>query len=360
MLKICVVHQNDGTDVRVGKVCRTISKEKCVVFLGWDRDRSDQKVDLGDAKRELFVAKGSYGFRSIFVRVHFLLWTLCRVCVIKPDCIIAVNEELAFSLLTIKPFVRFKLIIDIHDPLADRIAKGKFHWFYSLIQAVARNFSDGIWVTDENRFQMLDLKFKAKTMIIPNYPNKPTFDLFEIYRKLDDRILHVAVVGSLNTNRGIQILRQAVERVKGIKLELAGWFTDDESKELEHKPYATFHGVLGMQDSLRLIASCDLIYCYYNPVIKNNINASPNKVYEAICVGKKTIINSETKISKWVVDNGFGQSCAYADVNGLCEIFENAKKNIEYYRMPNEHIVSYASKSLYWEVYEDSILKWLT
>ena len=67
-----------------------------------------------------------------------------------------------------------------------------------------------------------------------------------------------------------------------------------------------FHGVVDQQESLRLMSSCDVVFCFYNPAIPNNRNASPNKVYEAICLGKKRVINEEARVSEWVQAQRFG------------------------------------------------------
>ena len=352
MSKICIVHQNDGSDVRVGKVCRTLSKQHDVFFLGWDRDGTADSIDLGNAIAMIFRKTGSYGVSSIGTRIQFIIWVLVRIFSLRPATVIAVNEELAFPLLVLKPFLGFKLIIDIHDPLADRVRKGLFHWIFRFVQSIARYGVNLLLVTDENRFQGLDDVYKRKAKIIPNFPNKPNFDVFKKYKTEKDNELRVAYIGSLNDSRGANILRAAVAKVGGIRIELAGWYTDSSARQLGEESYAHYNGILGMQDSLRLIASCDLVFCFYTPEIKNNINASPNKIYEAICMGKRCIINSETKIASWVVTNNFGYACAYYDVDALSGILKFAKDNISAHRTPNEMFLEYAEKRYYWEIYE--------
>jgi len=357
MGKVCVIHQNDGTDVRVGKVCRTLSKKHEVLFLGWDRDGTDNAVDLGNSVRLLYRKNGLYGMRGGFTRIAFLVWVMFRVLDTRPKTVIAVNEELAFPLLLLKPFLRFNLITDVHDPLVDRVIRGRFHWLFCFVQAVSRRASNVLWVTDKNRFNNIEDKYKSKARIIPNYPNRPDFDVVNSIPVIDDRDLRIAVIGSLHRNRGVNILRDAVRITGGCRVELAGWYTDTDSKALGQEPYARYHGILGMQDSLRLIASCDLVFCFYNPAIKNNINASPNKVYEAICMGKRCVINSETQISAWVYQNHFGYICPYNDVGALSAILAKVKTDLVSHRQGSKEFIEYASKRFYWEVFEDVILR---
>lgn len=49
----------------------------------------------------------------------------------------------------------------------------------------------------------------------------------------------------------------------------------------------------------------------------NDIYASPNKVYDALCVGRPLIINQEARPSRWVTEQGVGLACRYGDVAAL-------------------------------------------
>ncbi|MBU1821585.1 MAG: hypothetical protein KKG00_08765, partial [Bacteroidetes bacterium] len=48
------------------------------------------------------------------------------------------------------------------------------------------------------------------------------------------------------------------------------------------------------------------ILCVYAPVNDNNINASPNKIYDAIQAKTPVIINPEVKVAEFVRENGIG------------------------------------------------------
>jgi hypothetical protein len=82
-------------------------------------------------------------------------------------------------------------------------------------------------------------------------------------------------------------------------------------------PRVGYHGVVSARRALELAASCDAVFCYYAPTNANMINASPNKVYDAMAVGRPILINREVKVSAWVVENAVGSACAYEDVAGL-------------------------------------------
>lgn len=357
MKRICVVHQNDGTDVRVGKMCRTLSQQHDVFFLGWNRDSVSNEVDLGSSRRLLFALSGSYGGGALLPRLRFLLWMVAKVWEIKPATVVVVNEELGLPLGVLKGLFGFKIIVDVHDPLADRLSESRFRKAYVWTQARARKWADLILVTDENRYDKVEESYKLKTRIIPNYPDRPCFDVFAVRAPPgSDGVLRIAAIGSLHENRGTNVLRAAVEKAGGCSVELAGWFTDEVSKRLGDAPYATYHGLLKMQKSLELIASCDLVFCFYNPKIVNNVNASPNKIYEAVCMGKMSIVNSEARISQWVQENNFGYVCDYLDISALVDILDVAKKNIAMHRRADPRLVKFAQTRLYWEHSEDVLL----
>lgn len=353
---VVVIHQQDGTDVRVGKVCRTLSGAHRVTYLGWNREMVETAPDLGASARVLFVRRGQYGAGTVMVRFAFLWWLVRQLWGLRPDAVVVVNEELALPLALLRPFIGCRLLIDIHDPLADRVVVPGMRWLLRLIQTIARSGSDRLWVTDEARYGRLSPRHRQKAVILPNYPNRPKFRLQDVSTDLSSTQVSIAVLGSLHANRGIDILRQAMESCGDCRVEAAGWIADEVSKRFCEMPTVRFHGVIDQQQSLRLMSSCDLVFCFYNPEIPNNRNASPNKVYEAICLGKRCVINEEAQVSQWVLANRFGYVCRYADVAALAEILRAVKRDLPAHRVPDQRLVEFAESKLYWEVAEPALL----
>ena len=69
--------------------------------------------------------------------------------------------------------------------------------------------------------------------------------------------------------------------------------------------------------SLELAASSDAIFGYYEPRNAYLVNASPNKVYDAMAVGRPVLINREVRLAGWVEEARVGYTCDYRDVNCL-------------------------------------------
>lgn len=353
---IVVVHQQDGTDVRIGKVCRTVSSRHRVTYLGWNREMVENAPDLGQSSRRLFVRSGQYGTGSVLLRLGFMWWLVRQLLVLRPATVVAVNEELGLPLALLRPFIGYRLVIDIHDPLADRVVVRGAGWLLRLIQEVARSGAHRLWVTDEARYERLSRRHRPKAVILPNYPNRPRFRLQDATADPAAREVSVAVLGSLHANRGLDVLRLAMERCGDCRAEAAGWIADQVAEHFCRMSNVTFHGVVNQQESLRIMASCDIVFCFYNPDIPNNRNASPNKINEAICLGKKCVVNEEARVSEWVHAHRFGYVCRYGDVEALADILRAVKANLASHRLPDRRLVEFAESKLYWEVAEPTLL----
>jgi hypothetical protein len=81
---------------------------------------------------------------------------------------------------------------------------------------------------------------------------------------------------------------------------------DEATRQLSRHPHVAFLGVITQQQSMQVAATCDYILSLYEPSNENNINASPNKIYDAIQARTPVIINREVKIAAFVAAQGIG------------------------------------------------------
>jgi N-acetyl sugar amidotransferase len=133
--------------------------------------------------------------------------------------------------------------------------------------------------------------------------------------------IKIYVSGSLSLTRGLRELLVAVDLIENVEIVCAGWIFDDYARDifLKHSK-VTYLGVISARRSLEIAATCDAIFAFYSPTTINNIQASPNKIYDAMSVGRPVIINSETLVSKWVIEKGIGFSSPYLDKQSLAAI----------------------------------------
>ena len=320
-----VLHANDGSDVRIGKVCRSLSAMGFDVhFIGWDRRPDvDKTVELGSAHSHIFTRATALGrFRLVPGLRWFAFVWVCLVR-LRPWTVCAVNEEHALVVLPLKRLVYRHLVCDIFDSLADRHShrSAPARALLRVLTFVGRAGSDRLIATDRNRFERLG-RFRGKAIVVGNYPEDPGDGL---WRTELEGPIRLYVAGSLTRGRGLEQVLGAVDQMRGwglvVEVVSAGWLLDSYANEVfVAHPAVRFHGIVSSRRSLELAAMCDAVLAFYAPTSEGNRNASPNKVYDAMSVGRPVIINSEVRMAQWIVDNGLGFAAPYGDVEALAEI----------------------------------------
>ena len=235
---------------------------------------------------------------------------------IRPDVVCVVNEELAFLLLPFKRTLYHKIVCELYDPLDARHTGASIvaRVVSRIVSAIALRFSDRLVVTDENRLSMV-AAYAQKAKVIENFPEDPGP---ELAGKMPEGPLKIWAAGSLDEAHGLRQLLEAIQPLRDISVVSAGWLYDRFAEErFVLSDRVDYKGILSAAKALELAAGCDAVFCYYAPVNVNMINASPNKINDAMAIGRPVLINSEVKIASWVVAAGVGHACAYEDVQAL-------------------------------------------
>jgi glycosyltransferase involved in cell wall biosynthesis len=71
--------------------------------------------------------------------------------------------------------------------------------------------------------------------------------------------------------------------------------------------------------ALELSAQADVLFATYDPAIPNHRLSSPNKLFEALMLGKPIIVARDTNMDYLVEAEGCGLVVTYGDVPGLEE-----------------------------------------
>lgn len=320
-LRIAVVHGNDGSDVRVGKLCRSFAKMGFDVhFIGWDRrPDEDKKIDLSTATRHIIRLQTAHGKSSAFGHLRFAKHVLSVLFRMRPQVVYAVNEENTFFALLGKRLLYRGLICDVFDSLVDRHSRMPW-WSRAMLKAMAsmsRRGADRLIATDTARFHRFG-RFQEKCVVIENFPERQDG---AVAATPPHGPVKIWVGGTLTESRGLRQVLEAVTALEDVAILSAGWPYDDyASTTFVGDPKVDFRGITTAQEALTLAASCDAILAYYAPTSVNNIYASPNKIYDALCVGRPVIINEEVRVADFVQEQELGMLCAYQDVAHLREI----------------------------------------
>ena len=327
-MKVAVVHGNDGSDVRLGKTCRSLSAlGHDVSFIGWDR-RPDlrKRVDSAGTTMNVMPLATRHGRFTFYGQLRFWCFIARKLFAIRPRVVCCVNEDLSLFVLPFK-FVLYRyLVCDVYDGLVDRHSNKNWALtlFLRIVVFLVRRFSDRLITTDCARYERFG-KFKAKTIIVENVPDTSEGNLQLSYPQDNVKIY---VTGGLSEGRGIETILKVVDEIDDAEIICTGWPRCDFAANvfLKHSK-VTYKGIVPLNESLQLASECDAILCFYSPISVNNVYASPNKLYDAMSVGRPVLINAETLVSKWVEENKIGYVCGYDDIEQLKELVLSLKAN---------------------------------
>jgi len=320
-MRIAVIHGNDGSDVRVAKTCRSLSAMgHDVHFIGWDRRvGAARKIDLGRAEAHVLAHATPNGRLTARGQWRFWQHAVRRLWALRPDAACCVNEDCALLMLPFRGVLYRRLVCDVFDALADRHSRrrGPVRWALRIAGELVRSAADRLIATDDARYERFG-RFRRKCIVIANVPEDPGEQLA---RALPTGPARIYVAGSLSLARGLRQVLQAVEKLDDVEILSAGWPYDDYAANtfLTH-PKVTFRGIVTAAQSLELASQCDAVLAFYEPTSVNNIYASPNKIYDAMSVGRPVIVNREIRVARWVERHGLGFTCAYEDASALSRI----------------------------------------
>lgn len=292
LLYVCI---NDGSDTRINKEIKTLSTHFDITYLGIGRNDSQSFVK--PFCTQFCLVKGHH--KSILTLTKYFL-TFTRLYFSRRYASIhVVNEQL---LLIFFPFLwgsRRRVVADIFDSIFLRTESA----FVRSLQSLVYRLPKQIIVTDENRKTLVPAEFQSKITVVENYPY--AFEDVQPKAAADDELL-ILYSGSLGVTRGTQLLADLIGLSPKVQVWMIGWVYDEPTRQLSRHPQVTFWGVKTQQETMRLASECDYILSVYEPINDNNLNASPNKIYDAIQAQTPVIINAEIKVSQFVAQNSLG------------------------------------------------------
>lgn len=292
LLYICI---NDGSDTRINKEIRTLSRDFDIDYVGIGQ--TDERSFAKEHCQSFTLARGRHKNPLVFLRYGFLV--LKRYCFARRvHAIHIINENLLLIFLPFLFWQRRKIVLDVFDSIFLRSGK-KLSWLRDLCYRLPKQ----LIVTDDNRKSLVPIGFHAKTIVVENFPYRFTETVAKTSRPDE---LTIFYNGSMSRSRGTDLLQNLLENDSRVQVKMAGWVYDEPTQQLTQHPRVEFLGVLTQQQSMHLAAQCDYILSLYEPINENNINASPNKIYDAIQVGTPVIINREVKIAAFVAENQIG------------------------------------------------------
>ncbi len=293
--------------------------------LGWDRTGLLPVQEIRDGlcvyRLPLQAAYGKgMGNLPQLLRWQWGLWRWLVKHRAEYDVIHACDFDTILPAILIKSLYGKRLVYDIFDFYADHLRATPM-----IIKMIIRRVdlwaigrADGLILVDESRIQQVAQANKHEISIIYNSP-EDVGNRFLPGRKPDTGKFTLAYIGLLQVERGLMEVISVLKKHPEWQLDLAG-FGGDEHEILaaaDNSPNIQWYGRVNYEQAIQLSATADVLFATYDPKIPNHKYASPNKVFEAMMLGKPVIVAEGTNMDRIVAQADCGYIVPYGDITTL-------------------------------------------
>jgi glycosyltransferase involved in cell wall biosynthesis len=327
-LRILFLRSNPiAPDPRVEKeACALAGAGYLVRSLGWDRTAALplQESRAGwEIVRLPIRADFGHGMGNLpqLLRWQWGLWRWLACHRQEYDLIHACDFDTILPSLLAKFLWGKPVIYDIFDFYAEHLRRTP-GWIKSLIRRMdlwAINHADALILADDSRREQISGTHPRRLTVIYNSPE----DVLGTFKGEDLRPpgsqLHLAYIGLLQVERGLLQMLEVLRLHPKWTLALAGFGGD-----LEHilslaqaLPNVAWHGRIPYERALQLSASADALFATYDPAIPNHRYSSPNKIFEAMMLGKPCVVARGTNMDRIIRQADCGLVVRYGDVEEL-------------------------------------------
>lgn len=310
-----------------------------VDILNWNRGVNAEIIDNATKKfrdesitvHSIYCGNTPYG-KGIITALNKILFIIKVILFLFKNgqqykVVHAIDFDLALPVFLAKfinPKLKYKLIYDIADFVET------FHSpIPKIIRVMIKNLSERIMchakaviIPDENRLVNIPKEYQDKTIIINNSIDVPT-DIQDYHVNISEDKLNIFYYGALSRDRGIELLLQQ----NNVEI----WFAGKGEMQGDIMKYAIendsihYLGYLEFKQILSVASQMDIIYMVYDPSYQHNQIASPNKLFEALYLGKPCIVSENTSIDIFVEKYNIGYVTMF-DKKSLHNVIQSISK----------------------------------
>jgi glycosyltransferase involved in cell wall biosynthesis len=236
------------------------------------------------------------------------------------DLIHACDFDTILPALWLKMFHGKCVVYDIFDFYADhlRATPAAFKHIIRKVDLWAIGRVDALILVDEARIPQVTGSRPRSITIIYNSPEDVSRNLPAPEKSVEGGF-HLAYIGLLQVERGLLEMLTVLRSHPGWGLDLAG-FGGDEAAILsaaDGMHNVRWHGRVSYERAVQLSADADVLFATYDPSIPNHRYSSPNKVFEAMMLGKPVIVAAGTNMDRIIAEADCGCIVPYGDVPSL-------------------------------------------
>jgi hypothetical protein len=321
--KILYISSNNGSDTRINKEIKTLSSLYDIYFLGVGNNKNDTTFIYENCKKIFLIDEKRNSIKCILKQIK-----ICRKLLKNENInnIHVINEQV---LVFFYPWIKNKfLVLDLFDSVF--LKYNKPNEKLRFLKKILYSKCNKIIVTDSQRKALLPEFIQEKVIIIENYPYLRENSII----KKENADLTILFNGSISKTRGVEFIKSLLELKTDLKVIILGWLSDQYAKDLVLQHNVDYRGVLPQSKASQIAEiESDYILCLYEPNNINNINASPNKIFDAIQTKTPVIINSEVKVSEFVKKTNIGvilESYYYVPDINFIKYLHSIKKNFQF------------------------------
>lgn len=309
-------------DPRVEKEARALAGAGYTVrALGWDRTAAlparEEREGWEILRLPIRAAYGQgMGNLPALLRWQVQLWRWLARHRREYDLLHACDFDTLLPALAARFLWKKRVVYDIFDFYAEHLRRTP-GWIKSLVRRLdlwAASRVDALILADEARRLQVRGARPPRLEVIYNSPED-----VPLRAAASEGQFRLVYVGLLQVERGLFDVLEVLRRHPEWRLDLAG-FGGDEAALLEAArslPNVTWHGRIPYEQALRLSADADALFATYDPAIPNHRYASPNKIFEAMLLGKPVVVARRTNMDKIVTRHDCGLVVEYGRVDEL-------------------------------------------
>jgi glycosyltransferase involved in cell wall biosynthesis len=332
-MKVIILRSNPvAPDPRVEKEARALSGAGYTVFaLGWDRTSALPAREIREGweiVRLPLRAEYGQGMGNLpqLMRWQVSLWRWLARHRREYDLIHACDFDTVLPALLAKFLWKKYVVYDIFDFYAEHLRRTP-GWTKALIRRLdlwSASRVDALILADDSRRLQVSGAHPPRLEVIYNSPEDEP-----IQATASDGQFRLAYVGLLQVERGLFEVLEILRRHPHWRLDLAGFGGDQESllEAARTLPNVTWHGRVPYEQALRLSAAADALFATYDPSIPNHRYSSPNKIFEAMLLGKPVVVARGTNMDEIITRHNCGLVVEYGRVDELEAAFARLAAN---------------------------------
>jgi len=344
-------------DSRATKTINTYSKNNKVIVLGWNRQQLKiNKVD-NNIVFDLYNKKSEYGkgLKNIFNLLLFQIWLYLKLKKYrnKYDIIHACDFDTAYVANKVSKKYNKKFIYDIYDYYVDCHNLSFLSNIIEKCDIKTINSADLVVICTEQRKKQI-IKCNPKKVCVIH--NSPKIEKKVENGKYNPQKIKICYVGILQDDRLLMEISKKIIKESNLEFHIGGFGKyENYFQELSKKhKNIKFYGQMKYNEVLDLESKCDILFATYNPKIPNHKFSAPNKVYEAMALGKPIVVCKNTGVDELVLKEKIGLAIEY-DAEEFIKVIKDITVN-DYKLISSNGIKLYKSKYS-WDIMEQELLK---